>query len=307
MELAPIIIFAYKRVDTLKQTIESLKKCVLASESNVHIFSDGAKSDKDFEKVETVRNYLRQVKGFKGIRLYFAETNKGLANSIIQGTTEIFTMADKLIVLEDDILVSANFILYMNECLEKYKKNQSVFSVAAYNYPFKNKIGEKNDVYFLPRCSSIGWATWKDRWANLDWSIKDYKSFSNDKERIKGFKRGGSDLMRMLRKQQKGKIDSWAIRWAYNQYLQGSLTVYPILSKIRNIGFSSDATNTNTYNNLISTLDDGSKREFILPESVKLDPFYHRQLLKFYSLSSTIRNKFRTAIYRLHLIENKQE
>src|SRR5690606_27310464 len=95
---------------------------------------------------------------------------------------------------------------------------------------------------------------WKDRWKDLDWDIRDFSKFANDKKAIREFKEGGSDIYRMLKRQQLGEIDSWAIRWAYNQYKNGSLTAYPILSKIKNTGFSEQSTNTNIYNKYSSEL-----------------------------------------------------
>jgi hypothetical protein len=43
-DLAPIVIFAYNRPKHLKVTIEYLKKNDLASESNLYIYCDAAKS-----------------------------------------------------------------------------------------------------------------------------------------------------------------------------------------------------------------------------------------------------------------------
>ena len=40
----------------------------------------------------------------------------------------------------------------------------------------------------------------------------------------------------MLRYQMQGKIDSWAIRWCYNQCKQNKLTIYPTKSLVNNIG-----------------------------------------------------------------------
>lgn len=51
------------------------------------------------------------------------------------------------------------------------------------------------------------------------------------------FERGGTDLPRLLRLQRQGKIDSWAIRWDYQQSKSDSMTIYPVKSLIKNIGY----------------------------------------------------------------------
>ena len=68
-KLAPIILFTYNRVNTLKVTIESLKKNQVASKSNIYIYSDSYKSKKKKKKVLRVRKYLKEIAGFNGTRI----------------------------------------------------------------------------------------------------------------------------------------------------------------------------------------------------------------------------------------------
>lgn len=44
--LAPIIVFAYLRLDTFKRVIEALQDNDLAKQSNLYIYCDGVKSEK---------------------------------------------------------------------------------------------------------------------------------------------------------------------------------------------------------------------------------------------------------------------
>ncbi len=219
--------------------------------------------------------------------------------------TKIFETYPTVIVLEDDLVPSKNFLQFMNQTLRAYQNESNVFSVAGYNYPFNIKNNEKYDVYFLPRPCSTGWATWKDRWVDLDWEIKDFQDFSKDKVAIDKFKEGGTDIFQMLKRQQAGEIDSWAIRWSYNLFRKQSLTAYPILSKIKNIGFSDQATNSNIYNKYSTCFDTENKSMFKYPTSITMDPFYHRQLLNFYSIKSRIKNKLLTYLCKFGIIKNK--
>ena len=305
LRLAPVIVFAYKRKNELQRAVNALKSCTLADQTDLFIFSDGPKGDKDKSGVLEVRDYIKTIQGFNKITSSFSKNNKGLGASIIAGVTTILESYPSVIVLEDDLVPSKNFLQYMNQALETYQHEQKVFSVTGYNYPFKIKKGEQNDVYFLPRPSSYGWATWKDRWKDLDWDIRDFSEFANDKKAIREFKEGGSDIYRMLKRQQLGEIDSWAIRWAYNQYKNGSLTAYPILSKIKNTGFSEQSTNTNIYNKYSSEFDSENKQDFSFPSSIHVDPFYHQQLLSFYSIKNRIKNRLLTYLFKLGLIKNK--
>ena len=103
--LAPIAFFVYNRLQHTQQVIEALQKDQLASESDIIIFSDAPKNETVWEDVAKVREYIRQINGFKSIRIVEREQNFGLANSFIRGVTEVVNHYGKIIVLEDDNLV----------------------------------------------------------------------------------------------------------------------------------------------------------------------------------------------------------
>ncbi len=71
-KLAPIALFSYMRLDTLKKTVEALKTNDLASQSELYIFSDAARNGEDAFVVSQVRDYLQTITGFKKIYLNFA-------------------------------------------------------------------------------------------------------------------------------------------------------------------------------------------------------------------------------------------
>ena len=65
---APICLFVYNRLDTLKQTVEALKNNILAHQSELFIFADGSREPNDF-RVEKVRDYIKTIDGFKNITI----------------------------------------------------------------------------------------------------------------------------------------------------------------------------------------------------------------------------------------------
>lgn len=253
--LVPIILFTYRRVPT--RTIESLLNNHSAKESELFIFSDGYKNETDKKDVLEVRQYLKIVDGFKNITIYEAENNNGLAKSIINGVTEIIYKYDKVIVLEDDLIVSDDFLNYMNEALKFYKDDKKVWSISGYGPDMECLKSYNEDIYLSPRGSSWGWATWKDRWDSIDWDIQDWDDFKKDKKAIEKFNLGGNDMYKMLELQMLGKIDSWAIRWCYNQSIKNMYTIYPKKSKIINDGFSDDkgTHNSGSYTKLVNKID----------------------------------------------------
>lgn len=234
--LAPIILFVYNRPEHTKRTIESIAKNTLADKSSLYIFSDGPQDEKDKSEVEAVRKYIYKISGFNKIGILEREKNLGLANSIINGVSEIFKRYNKAIVMEDDMISSPFFLKYINELLNRFENDQRIFSVTGYTFPIKIPEDYKHPLYLSPRSSSWGWGTWKNRWQKADWDLKDIDDLTNDKLRVESFNKGGEDLMGMLKNSIEGKIDSWSIRWTYSHFLNDAFCVYPVKSRIQNIG-----------------------------------------------------------------------
>ena len=294
--LAPIVLFCYKRLDTLTQTIEALQKNDLAAESELFIFSDGPKKAADEPVITEIRNYLKTVTGFKKTTVIEAPANKGLATSIISGVTEILNKYGRIIVLEDDLVTSRNFLVYMNKGLDYYEAKQKVFSVGAFTIPIKGL--KKNTVYFTQRADSCGWGTWKDRWNIIDWDVKDYPALMQDNSAKRAFNRMGSDMTGLLTKQRQGKINSWAIRWCYHQFKHDLYSVHPVVSKIKNIGFDSpDATHTKEkFNRFDTMLDKDVTMETDFDVPVRLEKKIIRQFVRPYTIPNRVWYKIRTIL-----------
>ena len=290
---APVCLFVYKRLDTLRETIASLQKNKLAAQTDVYVFSDAAANTRDEQEVAAVRAFITTVKGFKSLTAQFAKVNKGLAASVISGVTSIIKEAEQVIVLEDDLIVSANFLDYMNAALAHYQNNKLVFSVAGYTVPIKAMPG--TDVYFTKRASCWGWATWKDRWDGVDWRVNDFEQFMADRTMQRRFNRMGSDMTGMLKKQMNGVINSWAIRWTYSQFKNNSYTVFPTVSKVSNEGFGGAATHTSGTNKsrFSTVLDHSDKSSFRFPDEPSMNEEILKQFTDTYSIKTRVLYKLK--------------
>ena len=157
----------------------------------------------------------------------------------------------------------------MNEALDYYETDQKIWSISGYTFKIKIPKNYQSDIYLSYRGCSCGWAIWKDRWEKVDWKVLDYQDFKSNENHRKKFNRGGRDMSNMLDSQMQGKIDSWAIRWCYAQSKLNMLTIYPTVSRIKNIGSDGTGTHrgiTSKYNTVIS--NGNNKCEF---EKLDLD------------------------------------
>ncbi len=284
MSLAPICLFTYKRLDCTRHAIRALKNNRGVGASTVYIFSDGGKNEQEWQEVVEVRKYLDGLTGFKEINRVNRDRNWGLAQSIIRGVSEVMDIHGRVIVLEDDLMTTPNFLTYQNQALDFYEEYAGIFSIAGYGIDVQAPADYPYDVYALPRISPWGWASWKDRWDTVDWEARKYESFKDDAKQRKAFNQGGSDLTNMLDRQMNHKLDSWSIRWAFQQFNNKQLTIFPKLSKVRNIGFGKGATHTRFYDRYRSQLDHSTCDSFQFMKEIKLHPAFVQAYQSKYSL-----------------------
>lgn len=247
--LAPIVLFVYNRLDHLKRTIESLQRNAEAAYSLLYVFSDGSKKSDESNNVFAVRDYLKHISGFKSVEIIVRNANLGLANSIINGVSQVIDAHGKVIVIEDDLVVSPYFLKYMNDALEYYKNEEKVISIMGYSYPVREILPE---TFFLKGAECWGWATWKRGWALFESDGRKLLAELKKRKLEYAFDWQGSyPYTKMLKDQIAGKNNSWAIRWQASAFLRDKLSLYPRNSLVDNIGFDESGTHCGK-NNLFS-------------------------------------------------------
>ena len=244
MNLAPIALFVYNRLDHTEQTVSALKRNLLAEDSDLFIFSDASKNLSSDEKVKAIREFIKSITGFKSLTIVERAHNFGLANSIIDGVTNLCNEYGQVIVLEDDLVTSPYFLKYMNDGLDYYRDEERVISIHGYIYPVDAKLPE---TFFLRGADCWGWATWKRGWNLFETDGKKLLEALKKSASEKEFNFGGSyDYLGMLDVQVKGMNDSWAIRWYASAFLDNKLTLYPGESMVLNIGNDNSGTHCGT-------------------------------------------------------------
>lgn len=242
---APIVVFAYNRKEKLKRCLATIEKCKESKYSDIYIFCDGCKSVSDADAVNQVQefalNYSKQD-CFKKVVVRIQEENRGLARSVIDGVTEIVNEYGKVIVVEDDLLVSQMFLRFINEGLDYYKDDKRIGSISAFTYPLKSLKNYNKDSYAILKAECWGWATWADRWNNAIWENTDFIEYLEDHKLRWRFEKLEAGIDRLMYLQFKGGIDSWAVRWVYYLFCEGRLTVYPAKSLVNNDGFDGSGT-----------------------------------------------------------------
>ena len=244
-EVAPIALFAFNRPSHLAQTLTALAQCSQAQESDLTIFCDGPRSDQDVEPVERVRAIARRWAdsgAFSQVTIIEQPTNLGLAQSVIRGVTRILSESDTIIVLEDDMVVSPDFLRYMNNALALYRDESAVVSIHGFTMNVDIQLPQ---TFFLRGADCWGWATWRRGWDLFESNSQLLLDRLDTSGEVDDFDFGGVYPYRdMLERQVQGSVDSWAVRWYASAFLENRLTLYPGKSLVRNIGQEGSGTHS---------------------------------------------------------------
>lgn len=245
--VAPVVVFAYNRPDHLNQTLAALAAADLARDSRVRVYADGPRNEGAREGVAAVRAVLDDPvwhDRFGTFEVVASDENNGLARAIIGGVTEVVEQAGRVIVLEDDLIVSRDFLRFMNDALDFYEADQTVGSISGFCPLKAPPPGYTADVMRVPRNCSTGWATWADRWREVDWTAADAPRLYRDPAFRKRFNAAGSDRVDRLRRQMQGTVSSWSIRFGLWQAASGRDTIFSSVNRLVNSGYDGSGVNT---------------------------------------------------------------
>ncbi|MFS1413859.1 hypothetical protein BCU70_21380 [Vibrio sp. 10N.286.49.C2] len=234
--ISPVVLFVYNRPIHASKTIKALAENYLSSSTKLYIFSDGAKNDTDIDNVINVRDMLlgnNDLDVFESVNITESKCNLGLAESIKNGVSDILKVHDRVIVLEDDLITSNDYLNFMNDALEYYCEDESIGSISGYS-PLAEIESYEFDVYKAIRTSSLGWATWDKVWKDVDWNKPKVANIVQDVN--SSFNSCGTDRWFRLYRQIVDDANSWSIIFGYDQFKKGRNTIYSTKTRVINIG-----------------------------------------------------------------------
>ncbi len=258
---------------------------------DIIFFSDGFKGENDKEGVLEVREYIKSLTGFRNVYKHFRSKNYSTGPNFEEGLKYLSDNYEQFIVVEDDLVVSPNYISYLMEGLAFYKEQRSVFCITAFCFPL-NTHDYPYDTVIYKRFCSYGWAGWSNRMKDVIWDLNELSHLSNTSPNFKNrLNAEGYDLYRMLNKQIKGVISTWDIQMQVHVAENRLKVVYPVISKVTNIGFDTESTNTFGIDYLKTPLDIGVKRKFNFADENLIEPELQKQIKKPYGLQALVTRK----------------
>jgi hypothetical protein len=301
----PVVLFLFKRKDTLEQIISRIREI---APCKVYIVADGPRNEDERTMTDEVREYVESLIDWDcEVVKNYSENNRGVYHNIGLGAKWVLSLEDSAIFLEDDNLPEITFFEYCRELLELYEEDSRVLWICGTNY-----LGNKPEVngasyFFTQHLLPCGWASWShkfnmyydgdlkllndDSLNYMEHSYKDNRLFKQDADVILKTKR----LLDTDPQQA-----SWDRQMIFSLRLHGVYGISPVQNQIKNIGADEFSTHGGTSTNKVMTgrfceiptqeiSFPMSHPKFVLPEpeydkaiaEIILYPFYMRAMLNF--------------------------
>jgi hypothetical protein len=282
----PVALFAYNRPDHTLRALTALSKCRRFSECEFYLYSDGPKTDATSGDVEATRMVLQAWAANHGAQVIEQPQNLGLAKSIVTGVTDLCERYGRVIVVEDDLIVSPDFLHFMIESLDRYETDEQVMQVGGFTLSPPANLA--TDAFLLPVTTTWGWATWQRAWQQFSWIPFELQAAKRDTAWQNLFNLNGTcAFSSMLEDRLAGKNDSWGILWWYAVSRNRGLVIYPAQSLVWNGGFDGSGIHCGSGDFLEQGDASNYSQEYLrvgltFPQDAKFDPMHLSQLEHFF-------------------------
>ncbi len=240
-DIAVLLLF-FNRADTFRQVFEAVKE---ARPSKLFLYQDGPRGERDMAGIEACRAIVsdENIDWECEVHRMYLEHNQGCDPSGFLSHQWAFSLADKVMVLEDDVVPSQSFFPFCKEMLDKYENDERISMIAGFN--IDEVSTDCDDSYFFTSAFMIwGWASWRrvaQRW-DPTYSFMHDKQVMQKLERVAKERHLRKDMLQMFRDHsQSGKAYFETIYWS-DMLLHDSLAIMPSKNQISNVGLMADST-----------------------------------------------------------------
>jgi hypothetical protein len=240
----PALVIAFNRPKKLEQTLFSLaqtdvKEVVVSLDGPRENAKDGIRIAECTLVIEGFRD------AFDSLTIKQNNENLGCRRALQKAIGDFFQIYDRGVIIEDDILVSQQFIDFATWALTEYEEDKNVWVINGWS-PFNP--GEIKPLPWLSRIPIVwGWATWRDRWEKYDPDIEDSDLIRPSElktnlslpfsEEFDIYWTNGFSQIRE-------GFDTWDYQLVFSMWKNGGMALTPPSRLTQNIGFDNEATHT---------------------------------------------------------------
>lgn len=174
MVQTPVLFETFARPDYARQAFDAIKK---VKPKVLYFYSNKARADRpdEVKRNEEVRSLIKEIDWECDLHTFFREEYVDVFTSLWGSLDWFFNNVDEGIVLEEDCVASPAFFDYCEKLLVRYRDETSVRLISGDNFTPEFNPGEY-DYFFSHMTHIYGWASWKNRWKNLDRTMAQWNS-----------------------------------------------------------------------------------------------------------------------------------
>lgn len=246
IDVAVLLIF-FSRPDTFEQVFEKVRK---ARPSVLLLWQDGPRSETDNVGIEACRKIVENIDWECTVYRQYQKENLGCDPSTFYAHKWAFSLVDKCIVLEDDMLMEDSYFEYCKELLDKYENDDRINHICGLNML---GISENcpND-YLFSYTGSGAWASWRRvavGWDETYAFLHDEYAMKNLKKKY-GAKQFDLWYNKACEREDIGKA-FWESILGFDCLLNNRYAIIPKKNMGSNIGLTADSTHSNTKVHLL--------------------------------------------------------
>lgn len=235
-----VLMLFFNRPELFRQVFEEVKK---ARPARLFLYQDGPRNNDDIPKIEACRKIAEEIDWECEVHRNYQEKNQGCDPSGYLAQRWAFSLSDKVIVLEDDVVPSQSFFPFCKEMLDRYENDERITMIAGFNVDEKTE-GVPYDYFFTSVFSIWGWASWRrvvDKWDGSYSFLDDAYNMEQLRNVFKERKFAPTFIAGMERNRKSGIQYFESIFWTTMVFNSG-LAIMPTVNMINNVGATSDST-----------------------------------------------------------------
>lgn len=275
----PCALIFFNRPEPLAKSFAAIREY---QPTKLFLIQDGAREEKmetDTKLINQCREVVSKIDWNCEVIKIFSDKNLGCGYRIYSGVKKAFEYVDRLAIIEDDIVCSSSFFLFVEDLLERYKNDEHIQMISGMN---QMGIYERTpyDYIFTSWGGSIwGWATWKRVWDTFEYGLS-WMDNAYEKETIfsscfsskisSKLSKQAAELKIKLDK--KCSLSAWSGLFGFSAFLYTRFIIVPKYNLTSNIGLTADSTHA-TDN--IKLLPKKTRRLFNMKTYVLKFPLKH--------------------------------
>lgn len=235
---AALLYITFARPEYARQSFDSIKRI---KPQKLYFYSNKARSDRPEEVLNNniIRNFISEIDWNCDLKTYFRDEYVDVYTSLLSAFDWAFKEEEKLITVEEDVILTPAFWSYCNSLLDKYKDDDRIWMISGENYA--SDFNPHNyDYHFSSYFLSHGWGTWKNRWDKICWDKLDVDDIIKHKV-LEGFFHSKKEIKYHKHRLKKyndfiNTTKCWDFFFFYTGVINGAMAVLPAHHLIRNIG-----------------------------------------------------------------------